>query len=209
MQLTKPYIISNPHQYTVEEIEKYDDEIFGSFDPCRENRFEIPMENKLRLLFDLLEIQFSISLNEVAKIEWEEDPVIETVNHAADLQHWLNGAKIRTAVISNCDYSGNLLQEKLNKIFPENEFEFVIASSDYGVMKPNRYIFQAGIVKSGLEAKDIWYVGDKVAVDVLGSKAAGMTPVLYKNPRNTYQEIPENAIVVDDLMEIASLLTQQ
>ena len=193
----------------MEEIEKYDDEIFGSFEPCRENRFEIPMENKLRLLFDLLEIQFSISLNEVAKIEWEEDPVIETVNHAADLLHWLNGAKIRTAVISNCDYSGKLLQEKLNKIFPENQFEFVIASSDYGVMKPNRYIFQAGIVKSGLEAKDIWYVGDKVAVDVLGSKAAGMTPVLYKNPRNTYQEIPENAIVVDDLMEIASLLTQQ
>lgn len=70
--------------------------------------------------------------------------------------------KDKNAVISNCDYSGNLLQEKLNKIFPENQFEFVIASSDYGVMKPNRYIFQAGIVKSGLEAKDIWYVGDKV-----------------------------------------------
>ena len=204
-----PYIISNPHNYSIEEIEKQDDEIFGIFDLCRENRFEIPMENKLRLLFDLLELQFSISLNEVAKIEWEEDPVIETVNHAADLLHWLNGAKIRTAVISNCDYSGKLLQEKLNKIFPENQFEFVIASSDYGVMKPNRYIFQAGIVKSGLEAKDIWYVGDKVAVDVLGSKAAGMTPVLYKNPRNTYQEIPENVIVVDDLMKIASLLTQQ
>ena len=97
----------------------------------------------------------------------------------------------------------------MNKIFPENQFEFVIASSDYGVMNPNHYIFQAGIVKSGLEAKDIWYVGDKVAVDVLGSKAAGMTPVLYKNPRNTYEEIPENVIVVDDLMKIASLLTQQ
>ena len=204
-----PYIISNPHNYSIEEIEKQDDEIFGNFDPCRENWFEIPVKNKLRLLFDLLEIQFSISLNEVAKIEWEEDPVIEAVNHAADLLHWLNGAKIRTAVISNCDYSGNLLQEKLNKIFPENQFEFVIASSDYGVMKPNRYIFQAGIVKSGLEAKDIWYVGDKVAVDVLGSKAAGMTPVLYKNPRNTYGEIPENVIVVDDLMKIASLFTQQ
>ncbi len=77
-----PYIISNPHQYTVEEIEKYE---FGSFDPCRENRFEIPVENKLRLLFDLLELQFSISLNEVAKIEWEEDPVIETVNHAKQI----------------------------------------------------------------------------------------------------------------------------
>ena len=204
-----PYIISNPHNYSIEEIEKQDDEIFGIFDLCRENRFEIPVKNKLRLLFDLLEIQLSISLDEVAKIEWEEDPVIEAVNHAAELLRWLIEKKIKTAVISNIDYSGTLLKEKLKEIFPENQFEFVIASSDYGVMKPNRYIFQAGIVKSGLEAKDIWYVGDKVAVDVLGSKAAGMTPVLYKNPRNTYQEIPENAIVVDDLMEIASLLTQQ
>ena len=203
-----PYIISNPHNYSIEEIEKQDDEIFGIFDLCRENRFEIPVKNKLRLLFDLLEIQLSISLDEVAKIEWEEDPVIETVNHAADLLHWLNGAKIRTAVISNCDYSGNLLQEKLNKIFPENQFEFVIASSDYGVMKPNRYIFQAGIVKSGLEAKDIWYVGDKVAVDVLGSKAAGMIPVLYKNSKNTYEKVPENVPVVDDLMEIAKLIEE-
>lgn len=66
-----PYIISNPHNYSIEEIEKQDDEIFGIFDLCRENRFEIPVKNKLRLLFDLLEIQLSISLDEVAKIEWE------------------------------------------------------------------------------------------------------------------------------------------
>lgn len=204
-----PYIISNPHNYSIEEIEKQDDEIFGMFDLCRENQFEIPMENKLRLLFDLLEIQFSISLNEIAKIEWEEDPVIEAVSHAAELLCWLNENNIRTAVISNFDYSRNLLEAKLKEIYPDNQFEFVIASSDYGVMKPNRYIFQAGIVKSGLEAKDIWYVGDKVAVDALGSKAAGMTPVLYKNPRNTYEEIPEDVIVVDDFMKIASLLTQQ
>ena len=157
-----PYIISNPHNYSIEEIEKQDDEIFGIFDLCRENRFEIPVKNKLRLLFDLLEIQLSISLDEVAKIEWEEDPVIEAVNHAAELLRWLIEKKIKTAVISNIDYSGTLLKEKLKEIFPENQFEFVIASSDYGVMKPNRYIFQAGIVKSGLEAKDIWYVGDKV-----------------------------------------------
>ena len=27
-----PYIISNPHNYSIEEIEKQDDEIFGIFD---------------------------------------------------------------------------------------------------------------------------------------------------------------------------------
>lgn len=201
-----PYIISNPHHYTVEQIETYDSEVFGMFDSCRINRFEIPVEKKLKLLFDLLEIQFSISLEEVAGIEWEKDPVTEAVKHAAELLHWLKENEIRTAVISNTDYSGTLLKEKLDEIFPENQFEFVIASSDYGVMKPNRYLFQAGIVKSGLEAKDIWYVGDKVAVDVRGSMEAGMTPVLYKSSKNSYGELPGNLLVVDDLMEIAKLI---
>ena len=99
-------------------------------------------------------------------------------------------------------------KNKLNLLFDllENQFEFVIASSDYGVMKPNRYLFQAEIVKSGLEAKDIWYVGDKVAVDVRGSMEAGMTPVLYKSSKNSYGELPGNLLVVDDLMEIAKLI---
>lgn len=200
-----PYIISNPHHYTADQIETYDSEVFGMFDSCRINRFEIPVEKKLKLLFDLLEIQFSISLEEVARIEWEKDPVIEAVEHAAELLHWLGENEIRTAVISNTDYSGTLLKEKLDEIFPENRFEFVIASSDYGVMKPNRYLFQVGIVKSGLEAKDIWYVGDKAAVDVRGSMEAGMTPVLYKSPKNSYGELPGELVVVDDLMEIAKL----
>ena len=48
-------------------------------------------------------------------------------------------------------------KNKLKLLFDllENQFEFVIASSDYGVMKPNWYLFQAEIVKSGLEAKEI------------------------------------------------------
>ena len=60
-----PYIISNPHNYSIEEIEKQDDEILGIFDLCRENRFEIPVKKKLRKIFEQLEIKLSISLVEL------------------------------------------------------------------------------------------------------------------------------------------------
>ena len=35
-----------------------------------------------------------------------------------------------------------------------------------------------------------------------------MIPVLYKNSKNTYEKVPENVPVVDDLMEIAKLIEE-
>ncbi len=93
-------------------------------------------------------------------------------------------------------------------LYPNNKFEFVIGSSDYGVRKPTKNIFDLGISKSGLKAEDIWYVGDKVQVDVEGSKAVGMTPVLYMNERNTYDEIPESTIVIDDLLKLMDYISE-
>lgn len=113
---------------------------------------------------------------------------------------------IRTAVISNLDFSGYLLKERLDDLFPGNEFEFVIASSDYGLRKPMRDIFRAGIAKTGLKPERIWYVGDKAKVDVDGSRAAGMVPVLYKCKRNTYGTLPEDLITVDDLSKLTELM---
>ena len=39
-------------------------------------------------------------------------------------------------------------------------------------------------------------------VDVEGSRAVGMTPVLYKFERNTYGELPEGLIVIDDMLDM-------
>ncbi len=120
----------------------------------------------------------------------------------------MNQLGIRTAVISNIDFSASLLKERLDLLYPNNKFEFVIGSSDYGVRKPTKNIFDLGISKSGLKAEDIWYVGDKVQVDVEGSKAVGMTPVLYMNERNTYDEIPESTIVIDDLLKLMDYISE-
>lgn len=150
----------------------------------------------------MLGIEFSILMDEIEKIEWNEEATIETIDHASELINQLNEMGIRTAVISNIDFSGNLLKERLDSLYPNNKFEFIIGSSDYGVRKPTKYIFEVGITKSGLEAKDIWYIGDKVQTDVEGSKSVGMTPVLYLNKRNTYEQIPQGIIVIDDMLKL-------
>ena len=197
-----PYISENPHDLTAEEIDQRTNEIFALFDESRKQLFEVPEKTILTLVYDVLGLKFSISIDEIERIIWSEDVVKVPIPHAKELLNRLHEMGIQTAVISNIDFSGDLLRQTLNQIFPNNHFQFVIASSDYGVRKPNYYIFDAGITRSNLSPTDIWYVGDKVKVDVEGSRAVGMTPVLYKFERNKYGELPEGLIVIDDMIDL-------
>ena len=63
---------------------------------------------------------------------------------------------------------------------PNNRFEFVIASSEYAIRKPNRSLFEIAVLKAGLCPQEIWYCGNSVRKDVIGAHSAGMIPVLYE-----------------------------
>ncbi|MFN2462309.1 MAG: HAD family hydrolase, partial [Candidatus Dormibacteria bacterium] len=82
---------------------------------------------------------------------------------------------IRMAIVSNfvdtlqslCDASG---------LTPF--FETIVASVDAGAMKPDGRIWATTLRRMGVEAADTWHVGDNYWADVLGARAAGLTPVL-------------------------------
>lgn len=201
-----PYISSNPRHLTAEEIDSYTNDVFEQFEASRKQLFEVPACTILSLVYDLLQLEFSISLREIERIIWNADSIKYPMLRVKEMLDELNRLGIKTAVISNLDFSGDLLRNTLNELFHNNQFQFIIASSDYGIRKPNPFIFEAGIVKSGLQPKDIWYVGDKIPVDVVGSQNAGMIPVLYKCPRNRYDAIPEGLMVIDDFMDLIALV---
>ena len=200
------YLTANPRNLTAEEIRSEDNAVFGEFEHCRETLFEVPARNILKLVFDRLGLKFSISIREIERLIWENDAIIVPVDGAKELLVHLNNAGIRTAVISNLDFSGHLLKERLDELYPDNRFEFVIASSDYGIRKPNRLLFEVGIARSGLRPEEIWYVGDKVKVDVDGSRACGMVPVLYMSEYNHYGDIPEDIFSVKTYRQLIDLL---
>ena len=204
-----PYITSNPLHLTAEEIDQRTNEVFELFETSRKQLFEVPECTVLALVYDLLKLEFSISLKEIEKIIWNSDSVKVPTPNAKETLDELSRMGIKTAVISNLDFSGDLLRGTLNELFPNNQFQFLIASSDYGIRKPNHYIFDAGIVKSGFDAKDIWYVGDKIPVDVEGSRGVGMIPVLFKCPRNHYEDIPAGLRVMNDFMDLVTLVNME
>lgn len=201
-----PYLTANPGRLTAEEIDAKVNAVFEIFEDGRNQLFEVHEKAILKLAFDLMGLQFSVSMDEIEKIIWQEDAVVVPVKGADKLLDYLNQAGIRTAVISNLDFSGYLLKSRLDHIFPENRFEFVIASSDYGLRKPARYLFEAGIRKSGLKPEEIWYVGDRMQADVYGSRSCGLTPVLYKAEGVRYEKIPSDVIAVEDYSRLIEMI---
>jgi len=57
-------------------------------------------------------------------------------------------------------------------------FDVVVASVDAGAMKPDARIWTMALRRLGVQPEDAWHVGDNYWADVMGARAAGLTPVL-------------------------------
>lgn len=84
-------------------------------------------------------------------------------------------AGYRLGVVSNADGRVEALLEDrgLTALV-----EFVIDSNVVGVSKPDPRIFRMGAERLGLPPREVLYVGDLYAIDVLGARAAGLRAVL-------------------------------
>lgn len=85
-------------------------------------------------------------------------------------------------VISNADGKVEQLLERLGL---RHRFQFVIDSGAVGVEKPDPRIFAMAVERAGIPAAQTYYVGDVHAIDVVGSKNAGLVPVLL-DPLSRY-----------------------
>lgn len=162
-----------------DELWQLSEGIFSSADACRKLGYELHEFPLLRCTTEALGIKFSIPIEKVEQILWENASKGGKMPHIDELLEYLKAEKIRTAVISNIGWSGGALKERIDRMIPENEFEFVIASSEYAIRKPNPLLFKAALQKAGLEPDEVWYCGDNIAADVVGAHGAGIFPVYY------------------------------
>lgn len=79
-------------------------------------------------------------------------------------------------VISNRDKP---FQDVLNDHGIAEFFDFSLAAGEVSVWKPDPGIFEHGLQRVGLSPRDAVYVGDNYYADVIGSRRAGLQPVLY------------------------------
>lgn len=83
-------------------------------------------------------------------------------------------------------------------------FETLTVSEEVGVKKPNPEIFQYALNKAHATAEESLMIGDEMAVDIDGARAAGIDTVLF-NPKGERIE-GERTFEVKDLREIKQIL---
>ena len=83
---------------------------------------------------------------------------------------------LRLVVVSNAN---GRLHHLLDRIGLLDAFDHVFDSHHEGVEKPDPRYFEIALSRSGAAAETTIHVGDLYHVDVVGARAAGITPVLF------------------------------
>ena len=177
------HIVSNPHHYTPEELCSWEKEYFQSLQTVRDLGAEPTEIQMLRLKYELHGIKLDISYEEAEFIFWDHTaPMTENCLYPniRELLNYMHDSDIRTGVISNIGWTGSALQRRINILLPDHHFEFILASSDYGLRKPDKRLFQVALEKAALNPEDVWFCGDTYDKDIEGAHAAGIYAIFYQ-----------------------------
>jgi putative hydrolase of the HAD superfamily len=109
-------------------------------------------------------------------------------------------------VVSNWDVS---LHERIEEAGLGPLLDGVVSSAEVGVLKPGPAPFERALDLAGVAAADAWHVGDSIAEDVEGARAAGIRPVLIDRDGATsvascsHGEHETTLVVLPDLTGLA------
>jgi len=104
------------------------------------------------------------------------------------------------AVLSNRDKP---FQETLDSHNIGGFFDFSLAGGEVDAYKPEPGLFEHALQRADVTARETVYVGDNYFADVVGSRRAGLTPVLY-DPLGIFPEA--NCITIKSFDELNSVL---
>lgn len=102
----------------------------------------------------------------------------------------------------------DLQRSKVHALGISDWFEVVAISGEVGVAKPDARIFEHVLRGLGVANDDAWHVGDNLATDVAGARAAGLTAVWINRTGAPRRESdPGPNLEIASLSELTPLLT--
>ena len=176
------YATKNKYHLTAEQVQAKADELnreAGRFDPEKRHLLQIEIPNTMftPYLYESQGIEIALSSAEIDTVFWNAAAPGAPTEGIERFLEYLKDKGIRTGVISNISYDPSVVAERINRLLPENAFEFILTSSHFMFRKPNKRIFDLALEKAGLQPGEVWYVGDQYECDVKGSLHAGLLPV--------------------------------
>lgn len=104
-------------------------------------------------------------------------------------------------VVSNRDEPYNDLLDSLGIA---DLFDFTLAAGEVNSWKPDGKIFTHALQMSGMKADETLYIGDNYYADVVGSRQAGLSPVLI-DPESIFPDA--DCPVIREISDLSTLLT--
>ena len=178
------YAVRNKYHLSAEQVQAKANEInreCGRFDPEKRHLFQIEIPNAMftAYLYESLGIEIALSSPEIDTVFWNAAAPGVPTEGIQDFLEYLKNKGIRTGVISNISYDPAVVAGRINRLLPENAFEFILTSSNFMFRKPNRRIFELALEKAELRPDEVWYIGDQYECDVKGALQTGLLPVWY------------------------------
>lgn len=93
-----------------------------------------------------------------------------------DLLKELKRRSLILGVVS--DWGARLASHVLIPLGLSRFFDFMVVSAAIGAAKPGNHIFETALQRAGVPPAKVMHIGDNYVADVLGARAAGITPVL-------------------------------
>jgi putative hydrolase of the HAD superfamily len=175
------YAAKNKNNLSSTELHAFANKIFTQTGDVRSLGYELHNRMFDKFICEYLEIEFSLSPLETETVFWNAAAQGEIMPNTDKMIDYINSVGIRSGVISNISFSGEALAGSINRLLPNNRFEFIIASSEYMFRKPNKMLFELALKKAGLEPEDVWFCGDSAQADIAGAASVGIFPVWYKS----------------------------
>lgn len=137
--------------------------------------------------------QFRIGLRRAARWWGIYDDVMPVLNY-------VKAAGLDTGLISNWEPS---LPNFVREMGLSHAFPTIVSSVTEGIEKPSPRLFEIAMERMGVSPDRCLYVGDDYRSDVVGARAAGMTPVLLdRNDRY----LDTDCLTIHHLDEIIDIL---
>lgn len=195
------FAIENKYHLTARQVQAEADAIngmLGRFDPEKKHLFQIEIPNDMfsAYLYESLGIKIALSPEEADRIFWDAAAWGKPTDGIEVFLQYLKEHNIRTGVISNISYCGKAVEGRINSVIPGNEFEFIIATSEYMFRKPNKRIFELALEKAELLPEEVWYIGDQYECDIVGAANAGIHPVWYLGAIDMHCEEKGNVHII-------------
>jgi putative hydrolase of the HAD superfamily len=209
------YATRNPNNISAEQIQAFANELnndIGRYKPDVRNAINIEIHNHIfqNYLYEYFDIEIGLTHFELEKVFWDNASPGVITNNIQLLLSYLKERGIRSGVISNISYSGEALENRIYSMLPENEFEFILATSEYVFRKPHNRIFELGLRKAKLKPEDVWYCGDSTYFDIEGASNSGIQPVWYTGALESDNKIEpvKGTIIIKEWLELIEILKE-